>query len=160
MFMFWSLLAGLLLADQDKYVAFSLSSLGLVLIYLYIKTRTHIGRSLKIKQLLFIERDQFFDLQKQALINRDRGKSEYTHKIIREDEEIESDVIRNKEEILSRHKEWRSFYTVLSQRCHSKIKCGSENARPQDPFQLEEIIDDEHKFSQSKSLKEKTVILK
>ena len=140
-FMFWALLSGLLLSDSKKYVAFSLSSFGLILIFLYIFTRVHQGRSLKINDLLLIERDHYLDLQKQALIYRDRQKNLSKDVIYKNqfDREALDKISNEREAILSRHKEWISLYTVLSQRWHSKLKCGSENAHPQEPFKLEEV---------------------
>ena len=161
-FMFWALLSGLLLDDSYKYIAFSLSSLGLILIFLYIITRVHQGRSLKINDLLIIERDHYLDLQKQALIYRDRQKNLSKDVIYKNqyDKEALNKISEERETILTRHKEWISLLTVLSQKCHSKLKCGSENARPQEPFKLEEVHQVERDFNLNHSLINKIFILK
>ena len=69
-------------------------------------------------------------------------------------------ISEERETILTRHKEWISLLTVLSQKCHSKLKCGSENARPQEPFKLEEVHQVERDFNLNHSLKNKIFILK
>lgn len=122
-FIFWTLLAGLLLPDKTKFVGFSLSSVGLAIVYLYIESRIQQGKSFKYIDCLLIERAHFMELQEQALTMKDQEQNQkQENTIMRERRGIESDVMRNKEIVLNRHKEWRTFYTILGQKCHSKLK--------------------------------------
>lgn len=122
-FIFWTLLAGLLLPDESKFVGFSLSSVGLAIIYLYIESRIQQGKSFKYIDCLLVERAHFMELQEQALTMKDQEQNQkQENTIVRERRGIESDVMRNKDIVLNRHLEWRTFYTILGQKCHSKLK--------------------------------------
>jgi hypothetical protein len=65
-----------------------------------------------------------------------------------------------KDKILGCHLEWKGLHTVLSQRCKSKLKCGSENANLQEPPKVEEVYRTLNEFELKNSLHEKYTILK
>jgi hypothetical protein len=69
-FVFWTLIAGLLLRDESKYIGFSLSALAFIIIYIYIQTRVQKGKSFKYVDLSLIQKNHFIELQTQALKSR------------------------------------------------------------------------------------------
>lgn len=128
--------------------------------YIYIENRIHRGKALDYYEILTIERQTFLELQEQALTTRNQyfdDKKEITAVV--DNREQESEVMRQKDTILKRHNEWRSFYTVISQRCYSKLKCGSANAQPQEPYSSEEIRNLDQEFGRLDKLTDKFKML-
>lgn len=96
---------------------------------------------------MIIERAHFLELQKQALVLKDQEQNQKVETtFVREQRGVELDNMRSKEEILKSHKDWRLLFIVLSQKCHSKLLCGSENAKPQEPFTDREILEAHRQF--------------
>lgn len=69
-FIFWTLLAGILLPDENRYIGFSLSALAIIVIYIYTQSKVHKGRSFKYVDISLIQRNHFLELQNQALKSR------------------------------------------------------------------------------------------
>lgn len=69
-FIFWTLLAGILLPNENRYIGFSLSALGIIIIYIYTQAKVHAGRSFKYVDISLIQKGHFLELQNQALQNR------------------------------------------------------------------------------------------
>jgi hypothetical protein len=159
-FMAWSLLAGLLLPDDNKYVGLSFSGFAMILIYLYIEVRIHDGKSFKYIELVSIEKSAFEELETQGLMMKDQHLSQQQecHEI-RENDDVEPQSISEKNMVNNRHKEWKRLYTVFTKRCHSCLKFGSEDSEPSIPFQTEDIIKKYEEFKSLTSLEEKTKMM-
>lgn len=80
-----------------------------------------------------------------------------TNKSQRQNDNLQ--IREEKNKILKCHLEWKGLHTVLSQRCKSKLKWGSENAKLQEPPKVDEIYQKLNEFDLKNSLREKYIIL-
>ena len=59
LFLGWSLLAGILLPTEDRYIGLCLSALAVLIIYLYTKTQVYDTRTMKISDAVQIKQFKY-----------------------------------------------------------------------------------------------------
>jgi hypothetical protein len=72
MFLFWSLLAGMLLDEEDRYIGLSLSSLAIIIIFIYILRNLNRANYIRDIDILQISWLKYTELQDQSIDYREK----------------------------------------------------------------------------------------
>jgi hypothetical protein len=167
LYMTWSLLAGLILNNESKYIGYSFSALGMVLIYFYIETRIQEGKSMGKKKLYTIHRNYFDDLfaqAKQMRLNNDNLTLNNLEQELMEDTSEHEGENQNSAPVHHNiserayfnivYLEWSKLFKDLKRRCNNLFMGG-----PNPEFNNPEIIRIFHEFWHISTFQQKVEIM-
>ena len=100
-FLIWSLLAGALLPLEERYIGMCLTSLGVVILYLYCYNELVNARSIPLIDAIQIKRFKYEQLQVQALKYRKLSLAKANNESVSEVDNDPQTVIEEKKKILT-----------------------------------------------------------
>ena len=164
MFFVWTILAGILMDEDIRYVGLSLTSLTIIVVFIYILRNVNKAIYLKDINVLQISYLKYAELQDQSLDYREKLNLEKmkVESIAQKEQSTEvnvEDVASKRDSVVRTTKEWKELERVWTRRTSSALLCGKANAEPKFKFEHPQVVEKEEQFSQAADLHAKILML-